>query len=97
MSAPPESESPPRPPSSVSVPALVAWGANDPFFPPSQPRRMAGAMPDARLLMLPGCGHFVAEEVSRELAAAVERFAGGIVQEAEAGARRGCFPAAPGP
>jgi pimeloyl-ACP methyl ester carboxylesterase len=58
--------------SSLSLPVLVAWGADDPFFPPGQPRRTASAVPGARLLMLPGCGHFVAEERPRELAGAME-------------------------
>lgn len=57
----------------LRLPALVVWGDRDPFFPPAQPRRTAAAIPGARLQVLPGCGHFVAEERPAELADALRR------------------------
>lgn len=49
-------------------PTLVVWGDHDPFFPLAQGRRLADAIPGARLAVLAGCGHFLPEEAPREYA-----------------------------
>jgi pimeloyl-ACP methyl ester carboxylesterase len=41
----------------INVPVTVAWGAKDRLLLPRQARRAAQAIPHARVLMLPGCGH----------------------------------------
>ncbi|MBI5283831.1 MAG: alpha/beta hydrolase [Chloroflexi bacterium] len=59
----------------LRVPALVAWGDRDPFFPPSQAERTANAIPGARLHILEGCGHFLPEEDPASVAALIAEFA----------------------
>jgi pimeloyl-ACP methyl ester carboxylesterase len=41
----------------LSVPVTVAWGGKDYLLPRWQARRAARALPGARILTLPGCGH----------------------------------------
>lgn len=41
----------------VSVPTLVVWGADDPLLPPVLGQVFAEQIPDARLTILPDCGH----------------------------------------
>jgi 3-oxoadipate enol-lactonase len=41
----------------ISVPALVIGGEEDASCPPEQMRAMAGAMPRARTVIVPGAGH----------------------------------------
>ncbi len=55
--------------SRVDAPVLVAWGDADPFFSIEQGERTASALAQADLVVYEGCGHFVAEERPRELAA----------------------------
>ena len=50
-------------------PALVVWGADDPFFSPSWGARLVEDLPGAdHLELLPFCGHLVPEEKPDELA-----------------------------
>jgi pimeloyl-ACP methyl ester carboxylesterase len=50
-------------------PALVVWGADDPFLSPSWGVRLVDDLPGAdRLELLPFCGHLVPEEKPVELA-----------------------------
>lgn len=46
----------------VDVPTLVVTGAEDVIVPPEQSRRLAEALPRARLVELPACGHVPQEE-----------------------------------
>ncbi|MGW5681778.1 alpha/beta fold hydrolase [Nonomuraea sp. NPDC003754] len=63
----------------ASVETLVLVGALDRLTPPEHSRRIAAALPSARLVVVPGAGHMVGLEnptaVSLELAALLERCA----------------------
>jgi proline iminopeptidase len=54
----------------LQVPTLVIGGAYD-FIPPEIAARIAGALPRARLVALPDCGHFTYLECPAEVHAAV--------------------------
>jgi pimeloyl-ACP methyl ester carboxylesterase len=57
-------------------PALVAWAANDRFFPLEDGRRLAAILPDARLEMIPGSRTWVMRdqpERTTELVAGLAR------------------------
>ena len=41
----------------LHVPTLVLVGDRDPLTPPIRAREMADALPDAQLVIVPGCGH----------------------------------------
>ncbi len=41
----------------IAVPTLVIGGEHDSLTPPAMKRELAGRIPDARLEILPGCGH----------------------------------------
>ncbi|PZU71780.1 alpha/beta fold hydrolase [Brevundimonas sp.] len=41
----------------IRVPTLVLVGDRDPLTPPIRAREMADALPDAQLVIVPGCGH----------------------------------------
>ena len=43
--------------SAVSVPTLVLVGDSDPLTPPDRSEEMAAAIPGARLVVIPQCGH----------------------------------------
>ena len=46
----------------IEVPALVVVGDRDPVVPVHQAVALARQLPDARLFVVPGCGHVVAAE-----------------------------------
>jgi pimeloyl-ACP methyl ester carboxylesterase len=46
----------------VSAPTLVLWGEQDGWLDPEFGRRLAGAIPGARLVPVPGAGHFLPED-----------------------------------
>ena len=60
-------------------PMLLAWGMKDPAFGPAYLARWREAFPRALVRTFEGSGHFVAEEVPLELAAALEEWIGGEV------------------
>jgi haloalkane dehalogenase len=57
----------------ADVPMLLVWGFDDPAFG-GELNRWKRAFPRARTVPLDGCGHYVAEERSSELAAAIDGF-----------------------
>ncbi|MEA3201979.1 MAG: hypothetical protein QOE90_3407 [Thermoplasmata archaeon] len=53
---------------SLKLPTLVLFGAEDPWLPPPIAERLVKAIPGAQLQLLPGAGHFVAEDAPEEVA-----------------------------
>lgn len=42
----------------ITVPTLLIWGRNDLATPPEMGKTMELLIPDSRLVIIPGCGHF---------------------------------------
>jgi pimeloyl-ACP methyl ester carboxylesterase len=57
-------------------PALVAWSADDAFFPLEDGRRLAAALPDARLEVIPRARTFSMIDRPDVLAELIAAFAG---------------------
>jgi pimeloyl-ACP methyl ester carboxylesterase len=64
-------EQPPAPADRITVPTTVLWPAHDPLFPPEWSDRIDEFFADARLIHLPGAGHFTPLERPAEFAAAI--------------------------
>jgi pimeloyl-ACP methyl ester carboxylesterase len=47
---------------SITVPVLVAWGEEDAWLPVADSERIAGRIPGARRVVIPGAGHFCMED-----------------------------------
>ncbi|MFN8500088.1 MAG: alpha/beta hydrolase [Anaerolineae bacterium] len=58
----------------VTTPTLVITGDDDRIVRPEQSVRVANEMPNARLVMLPNCGHLPQEECPAEFMRAVRTF-----------------------
>lgn len=58
----------------IDMPSLVLWGDHDRVVPVSVGRRLAAALPQARLVVLERCGHLVPEELPGASLSAVEAF-----------------------
>lgn len=58
----------------ISVPVTVAWAASDEFIRPHHARYIAEAIPDARLVELPGVTHFAPVQRPADFNAAVLEF-----------------------
>jgi pimeloyl-ACP methyl ester carboxylesterase len=58
----------------ISCPTLVLCGADDTYSPPDQHRSMAAAIPDARLVVIPECGHMAPMERSDAVSAALRQW-----------------------
>lgn len=58
----------------LGVPALVMWGAEDPFAPVAGAHRFVRELPGAELCVLEGRGHFVFEDAPAETTARVLEF-----------------------
>jgi len=56
------------------IPTLIVVGEEDAVTPPDAARRMAGAIPNARLLLVPGAGHLPPVERPSETSAALLEF-----------------------
>ncbi len=62
----------------VSMPVLFVAGDGDRFCPVEEMRSLAGWIPDAESLVLPGTGHFF-EKRERELATGIGRWVAGVL------------------
>lgn len=58
----------------IRIPTLILWGGNDRLFPPVYGEAWRKAIPDARLVVLPRCGHLPIQEKPEEFAACVAEF-----------------------
>ncbi|MGE3272740.1 MAG: alpha/beta fold hydrolase [Chloroflexota bacterium] len=58
----------------VRAPALVVWGADDRIVPLSCAHQYVQALPQARLEVIPNCGHCVEMERPDDLARLIEQF-----------------------
>jgi haloalkane dehalogenase len=58
----------------VGAPALLLWGADDPFAPVAGAHRFAQELPDTELVILDGARHFVFDDEPARCSAAVVDF-----------------------
>lgn len=58
----------------IAVPTLVVVGSEDVLTPPADSQAMAGAIPGARLVTVPGAGHLTPMERPRAVAEALDEF-----------------------
>jgi pimeloyl-ACP methyl ester carboxylesterase len=58
----------------VQAPTLVIWGEEDRWVDSRLPERLVNAIPDARLLRLPGVGRLIPEESPEQLAELLLKF-----------------------
>ena len=66
----------------ITQPHLVLWGEKDGWIPPADLAAMAAAMPDCRLVKIPGVGHSMNVEQPRSMPAISEHgLAGSIAQD----------------
>jgi pimeloyl-ACP methyl ester carboxylesterase len=65
----------PPTPSRVNKPPLVLHGAQDPLLRPAAARRTAAAIRGARLVILPGVGHYLPAAVYPQVADEVRALA----------------------
>lgn len=56
---------------SLAVPTLLLWGAADPISPPAVGRRLLALLPNARLHIVQGAGHDLAQTHAEEAAAVI--------------------------
>jgi pimeloyl-ACP methyl ester carboxylesterase len=61
----------------VTAPTLLLWGAEDRLIPPAYAEAYRQSLPDARVKLLPECGHMLFLERPEEAAAAIGEFAAG--------------------
>jgi len=59
---------------SFESPVLLAWASEDKVFPPKYAERLAEALPDARIVEVPGAGTFVALDQPERVADAIRGF-----------------------
>jgi pimeloyl-ACP methyl ester carboxylesterase len=62
----------------IRLPTLVVAGAEDRLTPPKYARLLADAIPGARLVEIPGAGHFPQLEQPRTVNAAIREFLAGL-------------------
>jgi len=55
----------------LTLPTLVIHGDHDPLVPPENGRQTAAALPNTRLMMIPGMGHALPEQVWPEVIDAI--------------------------
>jgi 3-oxoadipate enol-lactonase len=62
----------------VQVPTLILQGLEDVLTPPGGSVKMSRALPHARLLMIPDCGHFVPDEKPEIFTTSLLAFLAGV-------------------
>jgi len=62
----------------LTLPVLVITGDDDRIVPTADSIRLANALPNARLVVIPNCGHVPQEECPQEFISAVEEFLSGL-------------------
>jgi len=72
----------------VRVPALVVVGEHDRVTTPAAAAELAGELPDARLELIAGAGHFAMMERHEEFTHLVERFADEVLGGSKRAAKR---------
>ena len=63
----------------LGVPTLLLWGEKDGFAPVASARRFAAELPDTRLVIVEGAGHFVFEDAPQRCAQEVAGFLGRLL------------------
>lgn len=58
----------------LRIPALLAWGTDDPFFTMDDARRLDGLIPDCRIVEIPGASTFTPLDKPAEVATAIAGF-----------------------
>ncbi|MCL5959169.1 MAG: alpha/beta hydrolase, partial [Chloroflexi bacterium] len=58
----------------LRAPTLIIWGERDELFPVSQAREACRLIPNARLYILPKCGHIPGEEDAEKINAVLIDF-----------------------
>jgi 3-oxoadipate enol-lactonase len=71
----------------ISVPTLIVVGESDVLTPPSESREMATAIPNARLVTIPGAGHLTPMESPVEVARALGDFFSETLAREDVGGR----------
>lgn len=72
--------------SALRMPTLVVHGEADPLVPPAAGRATAEAIPNARLLMIPGMGHDLPPPLFESIAKTIAEHAAGAEQKAASAA-----------
>jgi pimeloyl-ACP methyl ester carboxylesterase len=72
----------------VTVPALVVVGEFDRVTPPAAAIALVGALPDGRLVVVPGAGHIPILERPEEVGRELEAFARSVLEGAQRPRRR---------
>ena len=62
----------------IKLPALIVWGDDDKIMPPAYAALWRERLPDARLVMVEGCGHLPHVEKAPLVAGQVLDFLGGV-------------------
>jgi pimeloyl-ACP methyl ester carboxylesterase len=60
------------------LPALIVWGDDDKIMPPAYAALWQERLPDARLVMVEGCGHLPHVEQAPLVAGHVHKFLEGV-------------------
>ncbi len=59
---------------SINIPVLLIWGEKDEIVPLEVGRKLAGNIPDAKLVVVPNCGHVPQEECPSQAIEVMESF-----------------------
>ncbi len=59
---------------SIDIPVLLIWGEKDEIIPLGVGRKLAGNIPNSKLIVIPNCGHVPQEECPNQAIEAIESF-----------------------